>query len=95
MLIVGRERVEQFLRKNAAARTPMARWFEITADAEWHSILDVRQTFRSADAVKGTDLTCFNIGGNNYRLLTIVSYDQQIVSIVELMTHADYDKMYT
>jgi mRNA interferase HigB len=94
MLIVGQGRIEQFLRKHAAARTPMARWFEITAQAEWHSIVDVRQSFRHADAVKGTALTCFNIGGNHYRLLTIVSYDEQIVSIVEPMTHSDYDKKY-
>ena len=95
MLILGVELIEPFLRRNAAARTPMARWMEVAAAAEWHDILDVRDTFRSADAVKGSAFTCFNIGGNSYRLITIISYEEQIVSIVELLTHAQYTRKYT
>jgi len=72
----------------------MARWIVLTADAEWRSITEVRETFPTADAVKATELTCFNIGGNSYRLLTVISYRGQTVTIVELLTHAQYDKKY-
>lgn len=94
MTIIGRASVEPFLRKNATARGSTARWFEVTERAEWHSIMEVRKSFRSADAIRGTDLTCFNVGGNKYRLLAIVAYARQTVSIVALMTHADYSKKY-
>lgn len=34
----------------------------------------------------------FNIGGNNYRLITFVDYEYQIVFIRNVLTHAEYDK---
>jgi len=47
-----------------------------------------------AGAIRGTNLTCFNIGGGNFRLLTVISYDRQEIAIHELLTHAQYDKKY-
>ena len=52
------------------------------------------KTLPSADAIKGTNLTCFNIGGNNFRLLTLISYERQQVHVHELMTHEQYTKKY-
>ena len=94
MLIVGRDLIEPFLRDNAGARSPMSRWMTIASEASWRNILDARMTFRHADVIRGTSFTCFNIAGNRYRLLTIVSYEQQMISIVKLLTHADYSKKF-
>ena len=66
----------------------------MTELATWHSIIDARRTFQTADTIKGTNLTCFNIGGNNFRLLAVISYDLQIVSIHELLTHTEYSEKY-
>jgi mRNA interferase HigB len=93
--ILGLASIEFFLRRNAAARSPMARWIEVVEEAEWHDITEVRAVLPTADAIKGTNLTCFNIGGNSYRLLTVISYPTQEVYIHELMTHAQYTKKYT
>ena len=95
MLITNLAATDQFLRKNMGATGPLRRWIDATEQAEWHSILDVRQTFRHADAIKGTNLTCFNIAGNNFRLITIVRYDLQEVFVIELLTHAQYNRKYT
>ncbi|MGI2902303.1 type II toxin-antitoxin system HigB family toxin [Tolypothrix sp. VBCCA 56010] len=46
--------------------------------------------FPSADQV--SNLTIFNIGGNNYRLITLVDYNYQKVFIRHVLTHAEYDK---
>ena len=94
MLILRLASVESFLKANATARKPMARWVKLTAEAEWQSIVDVRKTFPTADAIRGTTITCFNIGGNSFRLLTVISYRRQQVTIQELMTHAQYTKKY-
>jgi mRNA interferase HigB len=37
-------------------------------------------------------LTVFNIGGNRYRLIARVEYEQQRVYIRHVLTHAEYDK---
>ncbi|MGB7158395.1 MAG: type II toxin-antitoxin system HigB family toxin [Tepidisphaeraceae bacterium] len=94
MLITGLAAIEGFLKKNASARTPTIRWVELARAATWSDIVAVRETFASADAIKGTNLTCFNIGGNKFRLLTVISYERQQIVIHELMTHAQYDRKY-
>jgi len=55
---------------------------------------DVRKTLPTADLIKGTGLTCFNVGGNSFRLIAVVSYDRQTIVVRELLTHAQYDKKY-
>ena len=37
-------------------------------------------------------MTVFNIRGNHYRLLTWVSYRAGVVTVIEFLTHAEYDK---
>jgi mRNA interferase HigB len=94
MLVTGLGQVEGFLKKAPAARGPLARWARIVETAEWKSIVDARQVMPTADLVKGTNFICFNIGGNKYRLITIVSYALQSIAVVELLTHSDYDRKY-
>ncbi|WP_414529831.1 type II toxin-antitoxin system HigB family toxin [Nodularia chucula] len=53
-------------------------------------MVELRQTFSSADQVG--NFTVFNIGGNNYRLITLVDYKFQKVFIRHVLTHAEYDK---
>lgn len=60
--------------------------------------MDVRADFPHADAV---DLfTVFNIGGNKYRLVSVIKYRWQnvlstlapVVYIRYILTHAEYDE---
>lgn len=95
MLIDGLAVIEKSLKRNAAARIPMDRWIEQVEAADWQNIIGVRRTFPTADAIKGTNLTCFNIGGNKYRLLTVIRYVLQAVEVQELLTHAQYSRKYT
>ncbi len=43
-----------------------------------------------ADAVDA--FTVFNIGGNKYRLISVIRYRWQIAYIRQILTHAEYDK---
>lgn len=86
--------IDKHLKQHAAARKPMQRWIEAVEAAQWQSIAEARRVLPTADLIKGTRLTCFNVGGNNYRLITVVSYELQQVTVIELMTHADYTKKY-
>ena len=51
---------------------------------------ELRKTFGSADLV--TPFTIFNIGGGNYRLITQIYFEQSLVKIYWVLTHAEYDK---
>jgi mRNA interferase HigB len=92
MKIVNYEIVMRFTKKHADARAAFKRWRDLTEAAIWHSHDDVKRTFPSADKYKAC--TIFDIGGNKYRLIAKINYDQhvQIVNVREAMTHAEYDK---
>ncbi len=65
-------------------------WYSIASAAQWSTLTEVRQTFRSADVVG--DKTVFNIKGNDYRLIVHIRYELGIIYIKDLLTHAEYDK---
>ena len=94
MLVRNRKAVEQASRTHARLRKPVRQWLEVVEAAHWRSITDARATWPTTDAIKGTTLTCFNIGGNSFRLIAIVSYERQEIVIEEILTHAEYDRKY-
>ena len=51
-------------------------------------VSDVRSTFPSADQVG--KYTVFNIGGNKYRLITVIHFNQGKIYVRHIMTHKDY-----
>ena len=66
-----------------------------TRAAHWASIVDLRQTFPSADPVRvasGRTVVVFNIAGNQYRLITAIHYNMRKVFVLRFLTHAQYDK---
>jgi mRNA interferase HigB len=64
-------------------------------NVQWQSLIDVRRTYPTADGVKlksGFVVTVFNVKGNNFRLLTSIDFDAGIVEVLEILSHAEYDK---
>ena len=95
MLIANAESIEKFLRKNRDVAKWMEAWAEAVTDAEWQSLQDVRIDYPFADGVatkSGVIVTVFNVKGNSYRLLTLISYQRQVVRILNILTHAEYSK---
>ncbi len=90
MRIINIEELREFVNQYPQARKPVTRWIDITIDANWTNFRDIRQTFNSADCVKG--FVVFNIGGNLYRLIAKVKYEDQMVVIEDIFTHKEYDK---
>lgn len=90
MHIISRARLSEFWEKHPNAQTSLRLWYKLTSVAEWQNLVELRQTFHSADQV--SNFTVFNISGNNYRLITLVDYKCQKVFIRHILTHTEYDK---
>ena len=54
------------------------------------TLLNYVNYFLGADLV--ANFTVFNISGNNYRLITYIDSQAQIIFIRDVLIHADYDK---
>lgn len=91
MRIAGREKLTQFMRKHARARSSLSAWVATAEEATWKTPKDIRLHFRSADFLSDNRVV-FNIGGNNYRLVVLVRYVEGQLLILKIGTHAEYDK---
>lgn len=90
MTILGSDKLEGFKKKHPAARKALAKWESVVTAAAWSNFAGLKATFGSADYVEGR--TVFNVGGNKYRLIAIVSYRTQRVAVEEVLTHEEYDR---
>lgn len=91
MELVGEDSLKHFAKKFSSARPGLDRWLKLTKAAQWKSFQDVKATFPATDYIPQNQY-CFDIGGNNYRLLTAISFQLGVVTVLDFMSHADYDK---
>jgi mRNA interferase HigB len=90
MRVIKRSALVEFWREHPDARAGLEEWFVNVRKASWKTPPELRQTYNHADFVGRR--TIFNIAGNKYRLIARVNYPAQIVFVLYIMTHAEYDK---
>ncbi len=90
MRIISRRTLREFWQKHPTAQTSLMLWYTRVFNSEFQGFNDLRQVFPSADLVG--NFTVFNISGNKYRLITYIDYQDQIIFIRAVLTHAEYDK---
>lgn len=91
MIIAGRQFIERFIRKHARSKGALSAWLTEAEEAEWQTPQEIRERYRSADFLSGNRVV-FNIGGNNYRMVVLVRYQNGVLVIQKIGTHAEYSK---
>lgn len=92
MRIVTYKRIKEFTEKHAASENALNFWYHTVTAKQWNDLNDMRQTFNSIDYV-GNNRYVFNIKGNDYRLVAIISFNAKKVYIRFIGTHSEYDKI--
>lgn len=90
MRVITRKRIIEFVKKHPNSESALNNWYQIVSKTNYSSFSELRKTFPSADKVD--NLTVFNIGGNNVRLISAIHYNTKCVYIRHILTHAEYDK---
>ena len=90
MRVISRRTLREFWEKHSNAKTSLLLWYERISRARFQTFNELRRIFPSADLVG--NFTVFNISGNNYRLITFIDYQYQMVFIRDVLIHAEYDK---
>ncbi len=90
MKVYGGATLAKFSKKHPPSRKPLRRFLEIVKQANWQHVAAVRKTFVATDYVSGR--LVFDIGGNKYRLVASVDFDEQILVVDKVMTHEEYDR---
>lgn len=92
MRIISKRKIRDYCKNNIQAELPLVEWYLKMVEAEAVNLTELRRLFNSVDYVSG--YTVFNIGGNNYRLITAIHYNTQLCYIREIWTHSEYSKSY-
>ncbi|MGH9760111.1 MAG: type II toxin-antitoxin system HigB family toxin [Blastocatellia bacterium] len=90
MKVLSKRALREFWELHADAQAPLMHWYNTTIAASWRSLADVRRSFANADQVG--KCVVFNIHGNDYRLITKIKFERQIVYIRFVLTHSEYDQ---
>jgi mRNA interferase HigB len=83
-------RVEDRLR--GAVKGRLDAWFAEASKARWNNSADIKRQYASVSIVSA-ERVVFNIKGNDYRLVVAVDYQHQVVLIVWIGTHKEYDRI--
>jgi len=83
-------RVGRKLQKMAKAQ--LDAWYAEAEKAAWKNSAELKQQYRSASIVS-SERVVFNIKGNEYRLVVAINYHYQVLLIIWLGTHKEYDKI--
>ncbi len=90
MHVISQKALRDFWAEHADAESPLRAWHRVVEQSTWKNFADVRETYANADQVG--KFTVFNIGGNKYRLISVIHYNRQKVYVRHVLTHKEYDK---
>lgn len=90
MRIISKRILRGYWKHHHQAELPLTEWYLKMKVCCSENLTQLRKIFNSADVVKG--YTIFNIGGNNYRLITAIHYNRQLCYVRGVWTHAEYSK---
>ena len=92
MRIISKRKIRDYSKDNTQAQLPLAEWYITMQATDAKTLNALKRKFNSVDFVYG--YTIFNIGGNNYRLITSIHYNTQLCYVRTIWTHTEYSKHY-
>ena len=90
MRVISRRALREFWEVHPASKDALAVWFRLTECSDFPDFSATKRAFRSVDYV--APYTVFDLGGNKYRVITVIHYNRRRVYIRHVLTHADYDR---
>ncbi len=90
MQVYSERKLRDFWKNRPDAEGPLEAWYREVRNADWKKPSDIKAMYGSASILKGGRVV-FNIGGNKYRLVVQINYAYQVVYILFIGTHKQYD----
>lgn len=92
MEVLQWQKARRFYKEYPDAGPPLKKWKQVVLAQgdNWKNFTDIKTSFGAADWVE--DKVVFDIKGNDFRLIAVVSFRDSKLWIRDIMTHAEYDK---
>jgi mRNA interferase HigB len=92
MRIIAKGTLRDYWIKNPKSEHALLEWYQIVNIQNWKSPNELKSTFKNASIINSKRVV-FNIKGNDFRLVIEIEYDFQLIFILWIGTHSDYDKI--
>jgi mRNA interferase HigB len=92
MRIKNKYLLDKFEKKHVDSVRALQKFIDIVEEAQWHNLNDIKVDFNSVDYVSN-ERYVFNIKGNNYRIIAVIIFIEDVFTIRFIGTHAEYSKI--
>jgi mRNA interferase HigB len=92
MRIIAVRTLKKYAKNEKEAEQSLLFWYQQVVQAKWKNHNELKQQFGNASVITNKRVV-FNIHGNQYRLIVDIEYYLQIIFIVWIGTHKEYDKI--
>ena len=92
MRIISRKTLIEYWEKHPETEQQLKAWYDEAINARWNSPNELKLQYHNSSVISRKRIV-FNIKGNKYRLITDIEYKIDIVFIVWVGTHKEYDKL--
>jgi mRNA interferase HigB len=90
MRIIAKRTLQNFWEKYPNSKQQLLVWCQVFDKNQFKNSNAIKTVFGSADFI-GNNKVVFNICGNHYRLIVKINYTTQIVYILFVGTHTEYN----
>ena len=91
MHVISQKALREFWKLHALAEEPLRAWHRLMEKTDFDEPEAVKRIFgKKVDQV--AQFTVFDIGGNKYRLITVIDFEWKKVFIRNVLTHREYDE---
>ena len=95
--IIAESKIKEWCKSYSMIKAALLHWLALMKTCTASSFVELQQVFNSVDQVKvGSNKTVcvFDLGGKKsaHRLIAAIHFNTQIVFVLLLLTHAEYDK---
>ncbi|MBK6609630.1 MAG: type II toxin-antitoxin system HigB family toxin [Sphingobacteriales bacterium] len=92
MRVIAKKILREFWKAHSDCEQQLKAWYQEASNTTWQNINELKADFPSA-SILNDNKVCFNIKGNNYRLIVRINFSYQMMWIRFIGTHAEYDKI--
>lgn len=90
MRVISNKALTVFSVIHLAAGEPMQAWRKVIESRMFANFAEIKSAFNATDKVG--NYYVFDIGGNKYRIVAAIHFDQQKLYVRYTFTHKEYDK---
>ena len=92
MHVISHKKMKEFYERCPEAEKAIQQWYATVCECNWKNYADIKSFYNQTDAIGGQRYV-FDVGGNKYRIVTVIQFTIHRIYIRFAGTHDEYDKI--